>query len=83
MDWGKIKESLVLIGLTGVFGVVTGWLFGTSTNAQMASDIAVIRTGVDEIKTTNKARDKFDRCSELRIDRLEHGIKQPAECPEG
>ena len=83
MDWGKIKESLVLIGLTGVFGVVTGWLFGTSTNAQMASDIAVIRTGVDEIKAGNKTRDKFDRCAELRIDRLEHGIKQPAECTEG
>ena len=80
MDWGKIKESLVLVALTGVFGIVTGWLFGTSQSAQMANDIAVIKSGIQEIKDGNKTRDGFDRCSELRLDRLEHGIAQPSDC---
>lgn len=83
MDWGKIRENLVLVALTGIFAIVTGWLFGTSQIAQIESKLDTLLKTVADLKTREDSHDRFANCAAIRLALIEQGAKKPPPCAEG
>lgn len=80
--WEKFKENIAALIAVAVFAWIAGNVQGTSTNAQIASDVAEIKKAVGELKASGKVHDSFDKCTELRLFAIESGVKPPA-CPKG
>lgn len=83
MDWATVKNGLVEKAIMMLLATAVGILLANGWNGTIATDIAQIKADVGEIKAGNKSRDNFDRCSDLRIDRLEHAVKEPSNCYDG
>lgn len=82
MDWASVKAGLVEKVIIALLSSAVGILLANGWNGTIATDIAQIKADVGDIKASNRGRDTFDRCSELRLDRLEHGVKQQGDCRE-
>lgn len=80
----RIKENLATFVVLAIFGPAVGWFLGTSQTAQIARDVADIKTVVGEIKVREQNHDDFMNCAKTKFKLIEAGAKpKVTDCVEG
>lgn len=80
MDWTQIRTQLVLGSLLALASGATGWLFGTSQTAKIASDLGSVQGRVITLEGRDKNTRQFLQCVGTALDRLSHGVRDNLTC---